>query len=188
MLRHFMEGTKFATVSITGKPKRTFDKSFLFESDFNRNPEESRHQMASLKSVVFNMAYFKNGALLMGPNEIIEEHAEILRRCANVFEQTYTRFLDLQKAEAQAREAQIEAALEKVRSRSLAMHKAEELGEVVTVVLEKLRELGIPVNDGVALVTHIEGSKDQIEWMENPGYAAALKVYQPYYEHPILAD
>ena len=44
-----------------------------------------------------------------------------------VFEQAYTRFLDLQKAEAQAREAQIEAALERVRSRSMSMQKSEEL-------------------------------------------------------------
>jgi len=42
-------------------------------------------------------------------------------RFGKVFQQTYTRFLDLQKAEAQAREAQIEAALERVRSRTLAM-------------------------------------------------------------------
>jgi hypothetical protein len=33
----------------------------------------------------------------------------VFRRFANRFEQAYTRFLDLQKAEAQAREAQIEA-------------------------------------------------------------------------------
>ena len=35
-------------------------------------------------------------------------------RFGKVFQQAYTRFLDLQKAEAQAREAQIENALEKV--------------------------------------------------------------------------
>ena len=68
------------------------------------------------------------------------------------------------------------------------MHKTEELGEVVTVVVEKLRELNIPVNDGVAIVTHIEGSKDQIEWMENPGFLSAIKFYQSYFEHPILVD
>gem|GEM_PF-5045602 len=45
------------------------------------------------------------------------------------FEQTYTRFLDLQKAEAQAKESKIEVALEKVRSRSLAMHKSDELSD-----------------------------------------------------------
>ncbi len=42
---------------------------------------------------------------------------DLFTRFAKVFEQTYTRFLDLKKAEAQAREAQIETALEKVRSR-----------------------------------------------------------------------
>ena len=55
----------------------------------------------------------------------------ILKRFAKVFDQAYTRFLDLQKAEAQAREAKIEAALERVRSRSLAMHKSSDLLEVI---------------------------------------------------------
>ncbi|MCU0388569.1 MAG: hypothetical protein MUE71_08185, partial [Chitinophagaceae bacterium] len=39
-----------------------------------------------------------------------DEENKILIRFGKVFQQTYTRFLDLQKAEAQAREAQIEAA------------------------------------------------------------------------------
>ena len=53
------------------------------------------------------------------------------KRFANVFEQTYTRFLDLQKAEAQAREAQIELALERVRARTMAMQNSDELSETV---------------------------------------------------------
>ena len=68
----------------------------------------------------------------------------ILERLGKVFEQTYTRFLDLQKAEAQAREAYIEAALEKVRSRSLAMHKSDELSEVAMLLNSELRKLGFP--------------------------------------------
>ncbi|MFZ1259324.1 MAG: hypothetical protein WAQ93_02545, partial [Chitinophagaceae bacterium] len=51
-----------------------------------------------------------------------EEENTTLMRFGKVFQQTYTRFLDLQKAEAQAREAQIEAALERVRARAMAMH------------------------------------------------------------------
>ena len=35
------------------------------------------------------------------------EEIDIVLRFAKVFEQTYTRFLDLQKAEAQAREAKL---------------------------------------------------------------------------------
>ena len=46
---------------------------------------------------------------------------------------TYRRFLDLQKAEAQAREAQIQLALERVRARTMAMHKSEELAETAQV-------------------------------------------------------
>jgi hypothetical protein len=60
-----------------------------------------------------------------------------MKRFAGVFGQTYRRYLDLQKAEAQAREAQIEAALERVRSRSMAMHQSGDLQEVIKVVAEQ---------------------------------------------------
>ncbi|MBB6326683.1 signal transduction histidine kinase/ketosteroid isomerase-like protein/flagellar hook-basal body complex protein FliE [Algoriphagus iocasae] len=70
-----------------------------------------------------------------------EAENKIVMRFGKVFQQTYTRFLDLQKAEAQAREAQIEAALERVRSRTLGMQKAEELGDVATVLFGELNTL-----------------------------------------------
>ena len=41
-----------------------------------------------------------------------KEEENLLARFTKVFEQTYTRFLDLQKAEEQARESKIETALE----------------------------------------------------------------------------
>ena len=78
---------------------------------------------------VHNVAYFSFGYLLFVTYKPYPEAHDIFKRFAKVFDQTYTRFLDLQKAEAQAREAQIDAALERVRSRSLAMHKGEELNE-----------------------------------------------------------
>ena len=64
---------------------------------------------------------------------------DVLCRFGNVFDLTYTRFNDLLKAEAQAREAQIEAALERVRSRSMAMYKSDEMLSVIKVVSEQLR-------------------------------------------------
>ena len=42
-----------------------------------------------------------------------------MKRFANVFNLTYNRFLDLQKAEAQTREAKIEAALGKSSCKSI---------------------------------------------------------------------
>ena len=64
----------------------------------------------------------------------------------NVFEQTYTRFLDLQKAEAQAREAQIESALERVRCKTMAMHNSEDLADTVATMLDEFIKLGIQTN------------------------------------------
>ncbi len=90
--------------------------------------------------------FFKYGYLLFISMEPVPEAHDIFIRFAHVFEQTYTRFLDLQKAEAQAREAQVEAALEKVRSRTLAMQHSDELPETAAVLFQQLIALGIEPN------------------------------------------
>ena len=64
-----------------------------------------------------------------------------LLRFGKVFDLTYTRFNDLQKAEAQAREAQIELGLERVRARAMAMQKSDELSELVDTVFKELTKL-----------------------------------------------
>ncbi|MEO6669505.1 MAG: hypothetical protein ABIN36_08515, partial [Ferruginibacter sp.] len=133
--------------------------------------------------------YFKYGYLLFITADEVPEAHDIFIRFAKVFEQTYTRFLDLQKAEAQAKEAKIEAALEKVRSRSLAMHHANELGEVVVVIVEKIKELDIEMDGGITLVTFIPGSKDFLEWHANPDQSGdTLTGVLSYFDHTIFND
>jgi signal transduction histidine kinase len=88
-----------------------------------------------------HIANFSHGNLVFITYEHFPEMHDIFRRFAKVFDQTYTRFLDLQKAEAQAREAKIEVALEKVRSRTMAMQKSGELGEVATVLFKEMNQL-----------------------------------------------
>ena len=124
---------------------------------------EAGHQLPTFQ--IFHCAYFSQGFLLFITYERVPEAWDIFKRFAKVFEQTYTRFLDLQKAEAQAREAQIEAALEKVRSRSLAMHHSEELKEVVATIFEKLKELGLVFDGGAGVKIFSEGSKDSVLWV-----------------------
>ncbi|MDB5243633.1 MAG: hypothetical protein JWP57_4258, partial [Spirosoma sp.] len=68
---------------------------------------------------------------------------DIFKRIAKVFDQAYIRFLDLQKAEAQTREAQIEVALERVRSRTMAMQESNELTEVAELLFKQVKSLGI---------------------------------------------
>jgi hypothetical protein len=67
--------------------------------------------------------YFPEGcvwAFSLKPHS--EEDKQVMKRFASVFSLTFRRYQDLKKAEAQAREATIEAALEKVRGSAMAMH------------------------------------------------------------------
>src|SRR6185503_397226 len=89
---------------------------------------------------VHNFAFFSHGWILVTSHEPQSaETIQILERFTSVFNLTYRRFLDLQKAEAQAREAQIELGLERVRARAMAMHKSEELSETASVLFHELK-------------------------------------------------
>ncbi|HSF54428.1 MAG TPA: hypothetical protein VLA71_11780, partial [Algoriphagus sp.] len=152
-LNPWKNGAPYAEIEISGQEKKSYDAYYFFKTDFARAPKSSKQLMMQQETVRFSMAYMKYGALSWSPSTLSKEQATILERFAKVFEQCYTRFLDLQKAEAQTREAQIEAALEKIRSRSLAMHHSGELREVITIFFEKLNELGVLLGTvGIALL------------------------------------
>ncbi len=89
-----------------------------------------------------HVVYFKYGYLLFITKEQVPEAHDIFKRFANVFEQTYTRFLDLKKAEQQTKEAKIEASLEKVRTVALTLTKSDDMLDVAQVLYEQLLVLG----------------------------------------------
>ena len=138
---------------------------------------------------IIHCAYFAQGYLMFITYEPVTDAHDIFKRFAKVFEQTYTRFLDLQKAEEQVREAQIETALEKVRSRSLAVHKSEEFNEVVSIVFEKLKELQIPAT-AIGIGMKIEGSKDLNSYVcgENEAGLVITNYRLPYFNNKISKD
>ena len=118
-----------------------------------------------------------------------EEKLLLLKRFRNVFSLSYQRYTDIALAEAQAREAQIEVALERVRSRSLAMHKSDELNDVVTVLFERLNVLNIPVS-AVGISIYIEDSKDWNNYVcgQNETGIAINHYRLPYFNHKIAND
>jgi signal transduction histidine kinase/ketosteroid isomerase-like protein len=132
----------------------------------------------------WHAAYFASGYLLFITTKPYTEPG-IFKRFASVFEQTYTRFLDLQKAEAQAREARIEAALEKVRSRTMAMQKSDELLDVATIMFQQVKELGVPQWDCGFSIWEIGGT----ECTYYPGNPEGIISRHPYKmplgEHPV---
>ena len=113
------------------------------------------------------IAFEKNSAVVLvshSGKQLTESESAILRRFAKVFEQSYIRFLDLQKAEAQAREAEIELALERVRARTMAMLHSDELADASFLLDQQVRALGIKTW-GCAF--NIYGENDSTEWFSN---------------------
>ena len=193
-LQSWRQGQKYIVIEYSGKTKREFDKQFFSQTEFKNIPQEVQKIIKALESARVSTAYFTYGALQsIGPDSLNDENAEILQRFASVFDQTYTRFLDLQKAEAQAREAKIEAALEKIRSRSLAMHHSNEIGDVVAIVFEKLKELGLVFDAGAGIHLFTEGSRDAVMCVAAPELTGPIFSDQPYDEaafvnNPIILD
>ncbi len=176
----------FMNESYSGKVK---DDYFRFVAKYNESkiPESIRNFQLEAESWTVSLAGGKHSVVGIDSwsgKIITPENFQVLKRFSHVFEQAYTRFLDLQKAEAQAREAQIENALEKVRSRSLAMHQSVELKDVIVLVFEKLRELEVTM-DSASILTFNKDAKGHTVWAANRGLFPVTTTYVPYFEDPI---
>ena len=123
-------------------------------------PGALRKALINPKQVVFSASFNNFGGLEIVETEALtDEKFDILHRFGKVFDLSYTRFNDLKKAEAQAREAQVEAALERVRSRAMAMHKSSELKDVARELRAQLGLLGTEELETCAINLYGESSE-----------------------------
>ncbi len=173
------------TYLFKGKEKRDWDRYGFSKTELTRLPEPVKAFMAAAKQVHLSGSSDQFGSLVTGSFEPLpEEQQEIISRFSIAFNQAYIRFLDLQNAETQAREAQIEAALEKVRSRSMAMQNSNELKEVVKVVFGKMKELGFFQNNSVMIVLPKNGFKDTLHWTFNENFETT-EYFIPAFNHQV---
>ena len=90
-----------------------------------------------------SVGYFSKGMLIATSTEpLATEELHVLERFAAVFDQTYTRFLDLKRAEGQARESQIELSLERIRAQATAMKVSSDLLDIVVTMRSEFVGLG----------------------------------------------
>lgn len=137
------KGEAYHEFEFVGDLKRTYDEVLFTQSDYKDLPEVAKTALKDADRIVVSDAFMRYGMLEVAADTPLPVHeASLLQRFARVFEQTYTRFLDLAKAEAQTREAQVEVALERVRSRALAMQTSEELTDVATELRKQMALLG----------------------------------------------
>ncbi len=132
------EGMKTFVLDISGKELQEYNRyrnSLRHSDDFDISTEQRR---------VIHVVFFSKGIIsLATPEPRPPEIIRLLERFAGVFELTYTRFLDLKKAETQAQKANIEAAMERVRARALAMTEPEEILEIAELLRNEMGVLGV---------------------------------------------
>ncbi len=188
MMKGWKERNPKYVYVLEGTEKKVYDEYLYNETEFRRIPETAKAASKAMEKYVVSFSFSNFGGLqTVGDVPLSEANLDILSRFGKVFDLTYTRFNDLKLAEAQARDAQIEAALEKVRSRSLAMHKSEELQEVADTVFEKLTDLKIEM-DSCNIAIFNEGMRDFEYWISSPAQIRAAVFHIPYKELSLTAD
>jgi signal transduction histidine kinase len=92
----------------------------------------------------FYSFFFSQGTLDVNTSEALaDEELLILMRFTSAFGLVYTRFLDLQKAEAQTREAQRQHALDKVRAEIASMRTILDLERITPLIWKVLVDLDV---------------------------------------------
>ncbi|NKQ99560.1 hypothetical protein GUJ74_24380, partial len=147
----FLDKQKKFSFSFHGKELQDYNRwrnLFIGKKGWDES-DAVQKQSWYVNGVIFSRGMIGISADIPPSNEALK----LLERFGNVFDLTFTRFLDLQKAETQAREAQIEAAMEKVRGKAMAMHSSSDLSVTASMFFTELRKLGInPIRGGVGLL------------------------------------
>jgi signal transduction histidine kinase len=130
---------------------------------------------------------------------------KILKRFAGIIDLTFRRYLDLQKAEIQAKEAQIQAALERIRGKAMAMHTTQDLSDTIGSFYHELQSFSLtPIRCGVGLLEKEERLGELYTWyttekgqslelvgrLKMEGHPVLNKIYEGWLSqteyHPVL--
>ena len=119
-----------------------------------------------------------------------DQALSVLGRFAALFGLALTRYQGLQHAEAQARRSQIDAALERVRARALAMRRSDDLGDVVASIFDELSGLGVPAHRSAVAV--VDGPESAAAYWSSeagaePVSGTATLVGHPFYDALLAA-
>ena len=137
-------GESFYVEEIGGDEIITHYKRLISLPEFKSAPREFFDEFVAPEFQIFHIAYFDQGYLMFITYKPVPETWDIFKRFAKVFEQTYTRFLDLQKSEAQAREAIKQASVDRIRAEIASMRTTNDLERIQPLVWNELTTLGVP--------------------------------------------
>ncbi|MDX2049145.1 MAG: ATP-binding protein [Chitinophagaceae bacterium] len=128
----------------------------------------------------YHLLKFSNGYMgAASSRDISKESWDLLKRATAVFSLAYTRFSDLQIAEASAKEAVKQAALDRIRADIASMRTISDLDRITPLIWNELTILGIPfIRCGVFIMDE----KQQLihTFLSNPEGKAIAAFHLPY--------
>jgi len=139
-------GETFMTNALSRADKDSFFEYAFKYSDLKLMPDDRKKYVMDSAGFARSFAWSKNSGITIQNYAGIpysDQENEILKRFAHVFEQAYTRFLDVKTAEAQAREADNRAALDRVRGEIASMRSKEDLTLITPLIWKELNSLGV---------------------------------------------
>jgi hypothetical protein len=136
------KGEKYFSYTLKGDEVRKYYETLKQVPEY-QFPENKQYP----ETQIDNCFYFNDGHLFVyTKSPLTDEVKKIFHRFTKLFSLAYTRYLDIKKAEEQAREAQIEAALERVRAKAMAMHSSKDISDATAIVFNELSKLGIEMD------------------------------------------
>jgi signal transduction histidine kinase len=141
---------------------------------------DANGQIIIPEMLYYHFSRFPGGALLTISNqEPSRESRELQKRAAAAFGLAYTRFQDLKQAEARARQAVIEAALDRIRAEIASMRTVYDLERITPLIWNELIILGVPfIRCGVFIM---DEEKQQIEtYLSTPEGRGIAAFHMPY--------
>ena len=170
-------GERDFTIELTGKHLTEwmqFTKKHI-------HPERGKTMLkANIEKIFFHFAIFHEASqvVITTLTPLHEPDRVILRRLADTFSQSYTRFLDLQRAELQAREAQLEVTLERIRNSATAMRHSRELPNVALTFLQQLEQIEVPVIGSSVNIVNEERKSCISYFADNSSISGEIKLLQ----------
>ena len=142
-------GDKTHIIQVQGKQVRTLVTGLLRSQ--GKSQEDIEALLKALPSTLVSHRVLHEHGLVAFVREqpLDDEQAAIANRFTDVFDFAYKRFLDLQDKERRAREAEVEAALERVRSQALAMETSQDIPAVSAAVFRELNALNFPAGSSL---------------------------------------
>ncbi len=142
------KGERFFTEEYTREEKIIFFKHLFKFPPYNSSTPDWKEKVLSREGGYTRSVSVSHYTSIFVVNhfgrKLSDKDNKILKRFGKVFEQSYTRFLDLQNAESRAFEAIKQASMDRVRGEIASMRTSEDLNRITPVIWRELETLEVP--------------------------------------------